>query len=41
MHRIVSKYTWSFSKKHEKKSLLRKPTCRQRDNNKINLKEIR
>jgi hypothetical protein len=41
MHRIVAKYTWRFSEKHEKKSLLRKPTWRQRDNIKINLKEIR
>jgi len=41
MHRTVAKYTWGFSEKHEKKSLLRKPTCRQKDNIKINLKEIR
>jgi hypothetical protein len=41
MHTTVAKYTWGFSEKLKINSLLRKPTCRWRDNIKINLKEIR
>jgi hypothetical protein len=41
MHRIVAKYIWGFSEEHEKKSLLRKPTCRRTDNIKIKKKKIR